>query len=311
MSEIILSTQLIPLQLLDFTPGDQAVLRDLAGQIASLAQLPVEAEKRELWRKHNSLAPTRPLIFCDPEIGWGEIILEEQLKCANPVTRRVERYMRMIIFWGAEMQDDRPIDPFFALPNLAEPAFWGLKEVRHGGENGGSYVWEAPVKTEEDIEKLHFPEMKIDLGFNQKLVERLNSIFGDLLPVKIKYHWWWTLGLTDTLARLRGLEQLMIDMVDSPKLIHRMMAMLRDGTLAMLDELETKGLLSPNWDTAYVGSGGIGLVDELPQPDFQGMVRTQDMWGFAEYPGDSRRLPAHVRRVYISIPATHLESISG
>ena len=181
--------------------------------------------------------------------------------------------------------------------------------MRHGGENGGSYVWEAPVKTEEDIEKLHFPEMKIDLGFNQKLVERLNSIFGDLLPVKIKYHWWWTLGLTDTLARLHGLEQPLIDMVDSPKLIHRMMAMLRDGTLAMLDELETKGLLSPNWDTAYVGSGGIGLVDELPQPDFQGMVRTQDMWGFAKSPGDSRRLPAHVRRVYISIPATHLESI--
>ena len=128
MSEIILSTQLIPLQLLDFTPGDQAVLHDLAGQIASLAQLPVEAEKRELWRKHNSLAPTRPLIFCDPEIGWGEIILEEQLKCANPVTRRVERYMRMIIFWGAEMQDDRPIDPFSRCRNLAEPAFGGLRK---------------------------------------------------------------------------------------------------------------------------------------------------------------------------------------
>lgn len=282
MSEIIISTQLIPLQQLDFTPGDQEVLRDLAGEIAALAKLPVEAEKRELWRKHNALEPTRPVILCDPEVGWGEIIREELLKCFNPVARQIERYLRMIIFWGTEMLDDRPIDPFFALPTLAEPAFWGLREIKHGGENGGSYVWEAPVKTEEDIEKLHLPEMRVDFDFNQKLVELLNTTFGDLLPVKIKYHWWWTLGLTDTLARLRGLEQIMIDMVDHPKLIHRMMTLLRDGTLAMLDELEAKGLLSPNWDTAYVGSGGVGLVDELPQPDYQGKVRTQDMWGFAE-----------------------------
>ena len=280
MSEIIISTQLSPFPQNEFALGDQIILRDLAGEIASLAKLPVETKKRDLWRMHNALKPTRPVIFCDPELGWGEIIREELLKCSSPVARRVERYLRIIIFWGTDMLDDRPIDPFLAFPIQAQQAFWGLQVIRHGGENGGSYVWDAPVKTEEDIEKLHFPEIRVD--FNTELVDQLNSIFGDLLPVKIHYQWWWTLGLSDTLAHLRGLEQIMVDLYDHPTLIHRMMALIRDGTLAMLNELETKGLLSPNWDNTYVGSGGFGLVDELPQGDYQGKVRTKDMWGFAE-----------------------------
>jgi hypothetical protein len=41
-------------------------------------------------------------------------------------------------------------------------------------------------------------------------------------------------------------------------------------------------LLYPNWEGTYVGSGGLGWSDELPQPDFTGRVRTRDMWGFAE-----------------------------
>jgi hypothetical protein len=57
---------------------------------------------------------------------------------------------------------------------------------------------------------------------------------------------------------------------------------LRDGAMAVIDSLEERGLLYPNYDGAYVGSGGFGWTDELPQPDFEGHVRLQDMWGFAE-----------------------------
>jgi hypothetical protein len=57
---------------------------------------------------------------------------------------------------------------------------------------------------------------------------------------------------------------------------------LRDGTIAMIDALEQANLLSPNWDGAYVGSGGFGWSDELPDPGFSDSVRLQDMWGFGE-----------------------------
>jgi len=40
--------------------------------------------------------------------------------------------------------------------------------------------------------------------------------------------------------------------------------------------------LSHNNDGTYVGSGGYGFTEELPQDDFDGRVRCVDMWGFTE-----------------------------
>lgn len=91
--------------------------------------------------------------------------------------------------------------------------------------------------------------------------------------------WWWTLGLTFTLAKLRGLEKIMFDMIDNPEIIHKLMKILRDGTLEKLDFLEENSLLSLNIDS-YVGSGGFGYTEELPNKDFDNNnVRTKDMWG--------------------------------
>jgi hypothetical protein len=73
-----------------------------------------------------------------------------------------------------------------------------------------------------------------------------------------------------------------MDFIDQPDGLHRVMAFLRDGTLARLDFLEQNHLLSLNNRGTYVGSGGFGWSRELPQPDFSGNVRAIDCWGFAE-----------------------------
>ena len=135
---------------------------------------------------------------------------------------------------------------------------------------------------EEDLDEVYFPEIRVDYTVTDRLAGLAEEIFGDLLTVRIQTLWWWSLGLTKMLVNLRGLEQTMYDVIDNPDLIHRLMAILRDGTLAMLDDLEEDGLLSLNNDGTYVGSGGLGWSDELPQPDFDGKVRTSDMWGFCE-----------------------------
>ena len=43
--------------------------------------------------------------------------------------------------------------------------------------------------------------------------------------------------------------------------------------------------LSLNNDGTYVGSGRFGWTNELPGPDFEGHVRTQDKWRFTESQG--------------------------
>ena len=180
------------------------------------------------------------------------------------------------------MCDDRVILPFFEVPHVAVESDWGMHETRIGGQHGGAYTWDPPLKDYADLPKLHYPEITVDAAATEQRAALAQGILGDLLTVRVKTQWWWTLGMTWTLVNLRGLMQIMYDMVDAPDELHHVMAILRDGHLAKLDWLEQHGLLSLNNDGTYVGSGGFGWTDELPQPDFEGRVRPCDMWGFGE-----------------------------
>lgn len=262
--------------------ADRQILRRLAGEVAELAARPIEAEKQQLWTSHNALESTRPVVFCDPENGWNEIITAEQIECTNVLARQWEMQLRKEVFWGSEMNDDYTIEPYFDVPHIHRELDWGLKETRVGGEDGGAYSWEAPLKSEEDLDKLRFPEISVDYQMTDTVRGMGHEIFGDLLPIRERTLWWWTVGLTRTLAELRGLNEIMLDMYDNPDLLHRIMGFLRDGTMSMLDQLEERGLLAQNHDGTYVGSGGLGWSTELPQPDSQNSVGCADIWGFAE-----------------------------
>lgn len=267
---------------LSISRADRETLRALAGRVAGLAARPIEAHKHQLWTQHNALQATRPLVFCDPERGWNEIIGAEELECTSELARQWEMHFRKEIFWGSQMNDDYTIRRSFDVRHIHGDIDWGLRETRIGGEDGGAYTWESPIKTDGDIEMLHFPEVEVDHEATAELVGIAGQIFGDLLNVRAKTQWWWTLGLTRTLAELRGLQQVMFDVYDNPDLLHRIMAILRDGTLAMIDRLGEEGLLGHNNDGSYVGSGGLGWSDELVQAGAIAEAQCGHMWGFAE-----------------------------
>jgi len=263
--------------------GDREILRRLAGRIAELAARPIEDEKRDLWYRHNALEATRPLIFCDPENGWNEIITDAQIECRGQLAREWEMTLRKEIFWGESMGDDRVTEPYFEIPYVYVESDWGMQETKIGGENGGSYTWNSPLKSYSDLSKLHFPRISVDYEATHNLLSLAKKVLGNLLAVRLKGRWWWSLGMTWTLVNLRGLQQIMFDIYDYPDELHQLMGILRDGTLAKLDFLEENGLLSLNNDGTYVGSGGFGYTRELPQKDFDGKtVRTHDMWGFCD-----------------------------
>jgi len=262
---------------------DREVLRRLADQVAQLAARPIENEKRDLWFRHNALEATRPLIFCDPENGWNEIITDAQMQCQGEIAREWEMTLRKEIFWGESMGDDRVIEPYFEVPYVYSESDWGMKETKIGGQNGGSYTWNSPLKSYDNLDKLHFPGISVDYKATATLLSLAEKVMGDLLTVRLKGRWWWSLGMTWLLVNLRGLEQIMFDAYDYPEKLHQLMAILRDGTLAKLDFLEENALLSLNNDGTYVGSGGFGYTRQLPQKDFDDKrARTCDMWGFCE-----------------------------
>jgi hypothetical protein len=262
---------------------DRNILRGLASRMAELASHPIEEEKKELWYAHNDLKPVRPLVFCDPEGGWTEIIPDNRLQCSGDLARRWELFLLKEIFWGERMKDDKVIEPYFNIPYYAVESDWGMHETTVGGQNKGAYIWLSPIKDFRDIDQLQSPQISVDYDKTRELREQADDIFKDLLKIRLKSTWWWSFGLTLTLSKLRGLEQIMLDMYDNPNELHKLMAFLRDSTLCEVDFLEKNNLLNLNNDNTPVGSGGFGWTEQLPQKDYvSGHVRTMDMWGFAE-----------------------------
>lgn len=266
------------------TSREKRVLRDLAAKVAELAARPIEEEKKRLWTNHNDLRPTRPLVFCDPENGWNEIITQDQMRCESPLFRLWEMTLRKEAFWGETMRDDRVIEPWFSIPWQSSDSGYGLVETILKTDPQGAYTWTWPIRDyESDFHRLRFPEILVDADRTMKIRDVANEIFGDILRVRIKGTWWWTLGMTWDFIKLRGLENLMTDMLLHPEWVHRLMEFLCQAAHRKLDFLESRGLLSLNTEGTYVGSGGFGWTTQLPAPGFDDQkVRTIDMWGFAE-----------------------------
>jgi len=268
---------------LEMSAEDRQVLRRLAERVAGIAAGTRMKEVRDLWKRINTLQKTRPAVFCDPENGWNELITEPQMECRGTLARRWEMDLRKEIFWGEEMGDDKPVEPFFDVPFTVSPDDWGVAPVYHKTETCGSYVWEAPIRDyETDLKRVHAPRFEIDQETSRGTLQIAHDVFAGLLTVRQKGLWWWSLGLTWPAATFRGLNNILIDFVDHPDELKELLATISRGYMEKLDYLEANGLLSLNNDGTYVGSGGYGFTDELPQKDFSGKVRCCDMWGFTE-----------------------------
>jgi len=263
---------------------DREVLRKLAESIAGLALKDKEKVKVDLWYKHNSMKSERPLIFCDPENGWNEIIIENMLECKGLLARRWEVVLRKELFWGEEILDDKPIEANFKIGYTYTEDDWaGESKLIIGGKEGGSYVWDAPIKNLKDLDKIKIPQIKIDYKTTQETIELAKDVFHDLLEVKLESIWWWSLGVTLDLVKLVGFSDMFMLFYDNPEFVHQVNHIIMEGYLKKLDFLEKNNLLFLNNKGTYVGSGGLGYTEELPAKDFDGThVRPIDMWGFVE-----------------------------
>ena len=256
------------IELIYVSNEDRGILRELAKQVIELVAQPVEKEKFKLWKKLNSFEWTRPLIICDPQNGWIELVKPDDLKCTGILAREWEESLQREIYLGLKIVHDKMIMTCFYVPHIYTETDWGMHENKIGGKVRGAYMWEAPLQDyERDFGKLRFPEIKIHEAETKRIMDIAQDVFADIMPVQRSTGWYWTLGITYEVAKLRGLEQIMLDMYDFPDEFHALMAFVRDGLNAKLDFLEKNNLLTLS----------------MPQKDFDGKhVRTMDVGGFAE-----------------------------
>jgi hypothetical protein len=247
---------------------DVQILRELARQVAEIAARPVQEERRGLWRRHNSLQPTRPLLYVRGGVAFNDI-LEPQLKCEDPFYRAHERHLRRMIFQDT-VGDDFIIEPWItqrASYVTPEEGLWGVPVQRTPStEEGGAWKCDPPLKEPEDIEKLLRPHHRIDEEATARNVEKLQEAVGDYLEVNVDrapVYRVWHADISTDLGYLREIEQFMWDMVDRPEWLHELVGFLRDGVLTTHEEAEEAG----DWRLANSENQAMPYSLELPDPE--------------------------------------------
>jgi hypothetical protein len=264
---------------------ERNLLRSLAGRVREIAHDPGMPARRRMWLDHNRLRPQRPMVLCFPEGAWPELIPDSTLKCTDPVLRQWEWDLRARIYSWDQIGDDNAVEPWFDIRWCVEEGDYGVKIPRHQGDNRGSYIWDPPIKDlDRDLKMLRPREPKVDRAETFRRMQLADEIFGDLLPPRIRGHFWWTMGLTNSAAYLMGLEELMLATYDNPEGLHRLMTFLRDDHMNYITWVEREKLLSPDNENDYTGSGGVAYTDELPgsSEPVPKPVTLHDVWGFGE-----------------------------
>jgi len=269
---------------LDITPQERQLLRDLARQVAEIASRPEMAERRDAWRRHNRLERVRPMILVFPEGAWRELLPANTLQCEGDHARAVEWTLKSRIYRAEHIHDDTVIERDWTIHKRISHSGWGLEAKVHPSQEGtGAWAFDPVIIEPSDLAKLRMPQVDYDDWGSRQDLERAEDLFGDILDVQLKGVSHVSFHLMNLYTGLRGLEQVMWDMLDNPGMLHDAMAFLEEGHRGLVRQYLEGGLLSLNNDGTYHSSGGNGYSTELPAAGYEpGNVRLCDMWASAE-----------------------------
>ncbi len=244
---------------------DVQILRDLARQVADIAAEPIQDELRDLWRRHNSLQRTRPLVYVRWFSVWGEV-LAPKLRCEDPQYRAAETRLLDAVHQDLT-GDDFIIEPWITVQatHVGPPAAcrWG-PEIRHSARTAarGSYKFDPPLVEEADLDKLVMPDHVIDEDATARNVAKLSDAIGDILTINVDRGPRYRTDVSHEIAQLVGLEQMMWYMCDRPQWLHRLGAFLRDGILRVHAQAEAAG----DWRLANHHNQSMPYAAELDDP---------------------------------------------
>ncbi len=255
-----------------------ALLRELAERYRAVCEWPVQAERRDLWRRHNSLKDTRPLIYARA-FAWAEMP-ESRPVCEDPFLRGFEQQLRQRLFWSS-LGDDSVFEPWLDLGAVHRCSGWGLAPKRwHSGLPGGAYKDDYPIKQPGDEAGLNAPRHEIDEQATADRFDRARELFDGRLEVNLdRGPAWrtWTADLSTDLGHLRGIEHFMLDMMDRPEWLHELVGTMAAGVKRSHDQAEAAG----DWGLGCHQNQAMPYAEELPDPapNVNGVAR-QQLWCF-------------------------------
>lgn len=261
------------------TMTDTEILRELAQRYLEICHDPSQNERRDLWRSHNSLRATRPLIYVRA-FAWKEMP-HSRCRCSDSFFHPYEDFFRRHLFWNT-FGDDSVFEPWITVPAAYRCTGWGVEIRRKRTQDPrGSFKIDYPLRQLDDIDKLRPPQHNIDEEATERRVQRLHETIGDLIAINVDRgpaYRVWSADISTDLGYLRGIEHFMVDMIDNPEWLHRLVGFMSTGIKRTHDQAEKRG----HWGLSAHQNQAMPYAEELedPAPNADGVQRRQ-LWYFA------------------------------
>ena len=261
---------------------DRNILRELAGRVGEIAALPVQDEKRRLWRALNGLKPERPMVAID-QVCWTEMDIDGKLAlhCEDRECRSYEQTLRRILFQWEYFPVDMVVEPFIKVYKSVKNSAFGMSRKEHtlaAFENSSvlSHQFENQFKSIDDVmTKIKMPVVSHDSAETRRRMDRASWLFDGVMPLREEGHDPY-IGLWDPIAMYMSVGGALEGLVDDPDMMHALVQRMADGYMIMLDQLEDQGLLCHS--QALIHCTG-AFTDDLPAPGFNpDKPRLKDLW---------------------------------
>ncbi len=273
---------------ISFSRQEKQTLRELAGSYAEIASMPVNKERKALWRRLNDLQPVRPLVWIN-EVCWNEMNVEDELtlRTESPFCRRIEADLRKTLYQWRHMQGDMVIEPVIYSPFILENTGFGLPmkaDVRETSVDSdiASRHFEDQIMSEEDVMKIQVPRVTHNRHRTDEFHQAYNDVFDGIVEVQKRGVPGFWFAPWDEIVYWMGADHLLLNLLDKPVLMHKLIDHLVGAFEQALDQYIDQGLLSSNNSNVRIGSGAYGYTNQLPQPGGgPENTRTMDQWGHA------------------------------
>ena len=109
------------------TIQDREILRRLGTEYMEYASLPVQKEKRDLWKALNRCEMARPMVNID-QLPWDELNSSGELTCqvSDPWWQEFEKGLRRTLYQWRHFPVDMVLEPFLTIPLSLETNGYGL-----------------------------------------------------------------------------------------------------------------------------------------------------------------------------------------
>ena len=258
-------------------------MRELGAQVAEIAALPVQQETIALWKALNGLRPIRPMVMID-QVCWHEMEAGDELalRSEDEFCRRIETTLRRTLYSWRHMRADMVVEPVVEIPKVIRGDHFGIHTVERAAvldpQNdvyGHAYI--DQLQTEDDLKKIRQPEICLDEAATAEAQERAHSIFDEILQVRMQGRFP-VFSPWDEIACWRSPEHAILDLIDRPEFMHRIVSRLTEVHLALLNQLEQQGLLGVGQPLIHCTGA---WTDELPAPGFDpARPRAKDLWTY-------------------------------